>query len=155
MAKKFGKFLLFTAVAGAAVYGAYQYLQNKERSTVLSGDDEDDDFDDFSEDLDEDLSSANKERSYVSLNLDKAEAFAAEAFNKAKEVITDSVQQVKETVLKSTTPSAAPATEEKEEKPEAKTQEEAEKKPEDNVEEFFNDEPEKEEAATEESASEE
>ena len=147
MAKKFGKFLLFTAVAGAAVYGAYQYLQNKERSTVLSGNDEDDDFDDFSEDLDEDLSSASKERSYVSLNLDKAEAFAAEAFNKAKEVITDSVQQVKDTVLKSTTPSAAPTPEEK---PEAKPQEEAEKKSEENVEEFFNDEPEKEESASEE-----
>ena len=30
MSKKFGKFLLFSAVAGAAAYGAYQYLQKKE-----------------------------------------------------------------------------------------------------------------------------
>lgn len=99
MSKKFGKFLLFSAVAGAAAYGAYQYLSKKEKATVLSGDD-DDDFDDFSEDLDEDSSSA-KERSYVSLNLDKAEAFASEALHKAKEVITDSVQKVKDTVMDS------------------------------------------------------
>ena len=39
-----------------------------------------------------------KVRSYVSLNLDKAEAIATEAFHKAKEVITDSVNQVRETV---------------------------------------------------------
>ncbi len=133
MAKKFGKFLLFTAVAGAAVYGAYQYLQSKEHNTVLSGDDQDDDFDDFSEDLDEDLSSSSKERSYVSLNLDKAEALAAEAFNKAKEVITDSVQQVKDTVLKSSTPSPSTAPSEK-------------------VEEFFNDEPAKKSVAAEQPA---
>lgn len=97
MSKKFGKFLLFSAVAGAAAYGAYSYLQKKDHTVSPSVDDTDDDFDDFSEDLDEDLNSG-KERSYVSLNLDKAEAIAAEAFHKAKEVFTDSVQQVKETV---------------------------------------------------------
>ena len=47
-----------------------------------------------------------KERSYVSLNLDRAEAIASEAFHKAKEVIADSVQQVKDTV-KSVTESQA------------------------------------------------
>ena len=31
MSKSFGKFLLFTAVAGAAAYGAYSYLQKKEQ----------------------------------------------------------------------------------------------------------------------------
>lgn len=98
MANKFGKFLLFSALAGAAAYGAYSYLQKKEQPLASVPEDEaDDDFDDFSEDLDEDLNSG-KSRSYVSLNLDKAEAFANEAFHKAKEVISDSVQQVKETV---------------------------------------------------------
>ena len=100
MSKKFGKFLLFSAVAGTAAYGAYQYLQKKDKATVLSGKEEEDDLDDISEDLDEDAAPA-KERSYVSLNLDKAEAFAAEAFQKAREVITDSVQKVKETVMES------------------------------------------------------
>ena len=71
MSKSFGKFLLFTAVAGAAAYGAYSYLQKKEQTASPAANDEDDDFDDFSEDLDEDLNS-DKERSYVSLNLDKA-----------------------------------------------------------------------------------
>ena len=98
MSKKFGKFLLFSAVAGAAAYGAYQYLQKKDKITPAgTAEEPDEDFDDFSEDLDEDVNTS-KERSYVSLNLDKAEAIATEAFHKAKEVIADSVQQVKETV---------------------------------------------------------
>ena len=98
MSKKFGKFLLFSAVAGAAAYGTYHYLQNKDdNSSSGKSEDTDDDFDDFSEDLDEE-EAATKPRSYVSLNLDKAEAIASEAFHKAKEVITDSVQQVKDTV---------------------------------------------------------
>ena len=106
MSKKFGKFLLFSAVAGAAAYGAYQYLQKKDKATVLSGKEDEDDLDDFCEDLDEDAAPA-KERSYVSLNLDKAEAFATGAFQKAKEVITDSVQKVKETVMESAEKSEA------------------------------------------------
>lgn len=98
MSKKLTKFLLFSAAAGAAAYGAYHYLQKKDQASPLAKDeDADDDFDDFSEDLDEDLP-PTKGRSYVSLNLDKAEAFATEAFQKAKEVIADSVQQVKDTV---------------------------------------------------------
>ena len=91
-------FLLFSAIAGASAYGAYHYLKTKENSSCPGNtDDADDDFDDFSEDLDDEPESA-KERSYVSLNLDKAEAIATEAFHKAKEVIVDSVNQVKETV---------------------------------------------------------
>lgn len=98
MSKKFGRFLFFSALAGAAAYGAYHYLQMKDNTPSSDNDeDTDDDFDDFSEDLDADAA-VTKERSYVSLNLDKAEAIASEAFHKAKEVITDSVQQVKDTV---------------------------------------------------------
>ncbi|MDE6202133.1 MAG: hypothetical protein K2G19_01500, partial [Lachnospiraceae bacterium] len=97
MSKKFGKLLLFSAVAGAAAYGAYHYMQTKDNApSPEKGEDTDDDFDDFSEDLDDDTE-VTKERSYVSLNLDKAEAIASEAFHKAKEVIADSVQQVKDT----------------------------------------------------------
>lgn len=108
MSKKFGKFLLFSAVAGAAAYGAYHYFQTKDETPSSNNDeDNDDDFDDFSEDLDDDTTET-KERSYVSLNLDKAEAIAAEAFHKAKEVITDSVQQVKDTVKSVTEGQGAP-----------------------------------------------
>ena len=32
MSKKFGKLLLFSAVAGAAAYGAYHYMQNKDNA---------------------------------------------------------------------------------------------------------------------------
>lgn len=106
MSRKFGKFLLFSAVAGAAAYGAYYYLKSKEGTPAPAKEaDGDDDFDDFSEDLDDDTV-VTKERSYVSLNLDRAEAIASEAFHKAKEVIADSVQQVKDTV-KSVTESQA------------------------------------------------
>ena len=100
MSKKFGKLLLLTAVTGLAAYGTYTYLQKKDKlAGAPATDDFDDDFDDFSEDLDYDIV-LTKERSYVplNLNLDKAEAIATEAFQKAKEVISDSVQQVKETV---------------------------------------------------------
>ena len=57
MAKKFGKFLLFTA----AVY----YYMRKKDAVELSP--EDDDYDDFSEDLDEDTDSS---RNYVPLTSD-------------------------------------------------------------------------------------
>lgn len=71
MAKKFGKFLLFSAAVGAAAAGVYYYMQNKNA----------DDFDFDSEDLDDadetdsydcddkDLG----ERSYVDLHLDAPE----------------------------------------------------------------------------------
>lgn len=98
MSKKFGKFILFSAVAGAAAYSTYYYLQKKDKMPASPVEEDiDDDFDDFSEDLDEEIPPV-KDRTYVSLSLDKAEAIAHEAFHKAKEVIADSVQQVKDTV---------------------------------------------------------
>ena len=96
MSKKFGKFLLFSALAGAAAYGAYQYLQNKEKTvSPAEEEDTDDDFDDFSEDLD-DEPAPEKERSYVSLNLDKAAAIATESFHKAKDAINRTKRQPKQ-----------------------------------------------------------
>lgn len=98
MSKKFGKFLLFSAIAGAAAYGVYQYLQTKDQTaSPVDADDADDDLDDFNEDLDNEPA-PEPDRSYVSLNLDKAAAIASESFHKAKEVIADSVQQVRDTV---------------------------------------------------------
>ncbi|MBQ7955276.1 MAG: hypothetical protein IJ282_05950 [Lachnospiraceae bacterium] len=66
MAKKFGKFLLFTTVAAAAAAGAYYYFKKKSDEESFS-DLEDEDYDDFSEDLDEE----ETPRSYVQLNLDE------------------------------------------------------------------------------------
>lgn len=85
MAKKFGKFLMFTAAVGAVAAGAYYYMQNKNKNN-FEDDDDFDDFDDFSEDLDDDETtkdSSAKERSYVSLNLDDA--------NPAEEKVSDTV----------------------------------------------------------------
>ena len=64
MAKKFGKFLLFTAAVGTAAAAAYYYIQKKD-SSLSDFAEEDDDYDDFSEDLEDD---ADTTRSYVSLS---------------------------------------------------------------------------------------
>lgn len=68
MAKKFGKFLLFTVAAGTALAGAYYYLQKKSQLASDYDFDDDDDYDDFSEDLDD----TETTRSYVPLNTDTA-----------------------------------------------------------------------------------
>lgn len=51
MAKKFGKFLLFTAAVGGAAAAVYYYLRKKDTDSDIL---DDEDYDDFSEDLDED-----------------------------------------------------------------------------------------------------
>ncbi len=69
MAKKLGKFLLFTAAVGTAAAAAYYYMQKKDAAMEVS-DVNDDDYDDFSDDLDDTEST----RTYVPLNLDPASA---------------------------------------------------------------------------------
>ena len=64
MAKKFGKFLLFTAAVGTAAAAAYYYMQQKD-SKLKESSDADDDYDDFHEDLEE---SNEFSRNYVPLN---------------------------------------------------------------------------------------
>ena len=66
MAKKFGKFLLFTAAVGTAAAAAYYYIQKKD-SALSDFAEEDDDYDDFSDDLEDD---ADTTRNYVPLNFD-------------------------------------------------------------------------------------
>ncbi len=63
MAKKFGKFLLFTAAVTTGAAAAYYYLKQKDaqNAALLN---EDEDYDDFSESYDEDLDSS---RNYVTL----------------------------------------------------------------------------------------
>ena len=96
MAKKFGKFVLFTAAASAACAGVYYYFQKKEQ-LAAADDFEDEDYDDFSEDLDEDAN-----RSYVSLNLDEApaeETVAEEApFEKLSDLVSDASETAEEKV---------------------------------------------------------
>jgi len=92
MAKGFGKFLLFSAAAGAAAYGAFCYLRKKEVITSVV---DEDDVEDFDEDLD---GEPTKARSYVNLSFDKAKAedLAKSAVKKAKETISEGVQKVEE-----------------------------------------------------------
>ena len=64
MAKKFGKFLLFTAAVSGAAAAAYYYLRKKDTDNATL---EDEDYDDFSEDLEED---ADASKNYVPLTSD-------------------------------------------------------------------------------------
>ena len=50
MAKKFGKFLLFTAAVGSVAAAVYYYMRKKDTDSDIL---EDEDYDEFSEDLDE------------------------------------------------------------------------------------------------------
>lgn len=78
MAKKFGKFLLFTAAIGGAAAAAYYYFQKKDAENIAS---EDEDYDDFSEDLDDEAETGKK---YVTLTPD-AESSAEESNEKKTE----------------------------------------------------------------------
>lgn len=61
MAKKFGKFLLFTAAVGSAAAAVYYYMQKKDAAQNTS---EDEDYDDFGDDPEE---ASESSRSYVPL----------------------------------------------------------------------------------------
>ena len=89
MAKKFGKFLLFTAAVSGAAAAAYYYLRKKDTDNATL---EDEDYDDFSEDLDEDPESA---RNYVALKSEPA----AENSSKADDQVTAEDSADKESVF--------------------------------------------------------
>ncbi|MBQ3546339.1 MAG: hypothetical protein IJA34_15350 [Lachnospiraceae bacterium] len=83
MAKKLGKALLFTALAGAAVAGGIAIYNKYKASTddfdddFLDFDDEDDDFDD---DFDNDFLDNKNEREYVSIPRDDKSEEASDDF---------------------------------------------------------------------------
>ena len=88
MAKKFGKFLLFTAAVGGAAAAVYYYFQKKDADALAT---EDEDYDDFSEDLDDEAETRKK---YVSLTPDaEASAEDAKEDKKASFVPLDKVAQ--------------------------------------------------------------
>ena len=87
MAKKFGKFLLFTAAIGAAGVAAYYYMQKKDAS--LLGD-TDEDYDDFSTDSEEE-----KSRSYVPLTHETStESSGADSFTPLSEKAAKAAEAV-------------------------------------------------------------
>ena len=93
MAKKFGKFMLFSALAGAAAAGTYYYLQRKQGEQRISYDDADD-FDIFDEDIDADMNaSAAKNRSYVALEFENAKEKLGEKVIEAIDKTKEKVEQ--------------------------------------------------------------
>ncbi len=94
MAKKLGKFLLFSAAVGAVAGSAYYYFQHKDSIRKDIPLDSDDDYDDFSEDLDADCN-----RNYVDLDLDKADKAQA---SDIKAELSQKASGVAEKVLEKT-----------------------------------------------------
>lgn len=93
MAKKFGKFMLFSALAGAAAAGTYYYLQRKQEEQRFSYDDTDD-FDIFDEDIDDDMNASSaKNRSYVSLEFENAKEKLGEKVIEAIDKTKEKVEQ--------------------------------------------------------------
>ncbi len=93
MAKKFGKFMLFSALAGAAVAGTYYYLQRKQNEQNYCYDDADD-FDIFDEDIDNDMNASSaKGRSYVSLEFENAKEKLGEKVIEAIDKTKEKVEQ--------------------------------------------------------------
>ncbi|MDD3368731.1 MAG: hypothetical protein PHP50_07545 [Lachnospiraceae bacterium] len=91
MAKKFGKFVFLTTVAGVAA-ATYYYLHNKDAAPA-SSEYEDDDFDDFTEDLDDEAVPQTARRSYVSLDLNSMEKKVEDTFNKVSEKVGPVMKQ--------------------------------------------------------------
>lgn len=98
MAKKFGKALIFTAVAGAiaaggvALYNKYKASSDDFDDDSLDFDDEDDDFDDDTEDDDFDTDEddvKSSEREYVSIPRDNSKEEAASDYKVNVDVTID------------------------------------------------------------------
>ena len=119
MAKKFGKLVLLSAFAGAVAAGTYYCLQKKQ-DDPLKDIDTADDFDDFDDDFDDEEDTpneahSNKNRSYVSLDLDNAKEIIGEkvieTIDKTKEKIenfnvSEKLDKAKEIIEEMTQPAA-------------------------------------------------
>lgn len=173
MAKKFGKLVLLSALAGAAAAGTYYCLQKKQ-DDPLKDIDAADDFDDFDDDFDDEDEApgeahSNKNRSYVSLDLDNAKEIIGEkvieTIDKTKEKIenfnvSEKLDKAKEIIEEMTQPAAEPEVSKEEPAPETEKEKDAENsssisiayaddEDEASSEEFFDDEDEESEDKTE------
>lgn len=96
MAKKFGKFLLFTAAVASAAAAACYFLQKKDSVDAAP---EDDDYDDFSEDLDADT---DVSQNYVPLTPESKTAEKPEeqkdSFTPLSETVAQAAEKAEETV---------------------------------------------------------
>ena len=136
MAKKFGKLVLLSALAGAAAAGTYYCLQKKQ-DDPLKDIDAADDFDDFDDDFDDEEDApteahSNKNRSYVSLDLDNAKEIIGEkvieTIDKTKEKIenfnvSEKLDKAKEIIEEMTQPAAEPESSKEEPAPEKNEEE--------------------------------
>ena len=139
MAKKFGKLVLLSALAGAAAAGTYYCLQKKQ-DDPLKDIDAADDFDDFDDDFDDEDETpgeahSNKNRSYVSLDLDNAKEIIGEkvieTIDKTKEKIenfnvSEKLDKAKEIIEEMTQPCAGPEASKEEPAPETEKEKDAE-----------------------------
>lgn len=92
MAKKFGKFLLFTAAVSSAVAAAYYFLQKKDSAGTAP---EDEDYDDFSEDPD---TASDSAQNYVSLTPEATHSEASQEQEKGFTPLSETVAQAADSV---------------------------------------------------------
>ncbi|MFT3984469.1 MAG: hypothetical protein QM697_11225 [Lachnospiraceae bacterium] len=92
MAKKFGKFLAFAALAGAAAAGVYFYLNKKDEKPCDCENDFDDDIENFFDD-EKEKAASNSNREYVSLNKSTSTDSAKDAL---KNAVMETAAELKE-----------------------------------------------------------
>lgn len=120
MAKKLGKFMLFSALAGAAAAGTYYCLHNKNNASDEDFDEyeESDGFDKDLEDEDFSADSTSSKHSHLPIDIDNAKEKIGEkvieTLDKTKEKlehfnVSERIDKAKEFIGEMTSPAAQPA----------------------------------------------
>ena len=119
MAKKLGKFMLFSALAGAAAAGTYYCLRNKKNASDEDFDEyeESDGFDKDLEDEDFSADSTSNKHSHLPIDIDNAKEKIGEkvieTLDKTKEKlehfnVSEKIDKAKEFIGEMTSPAAEP-----------------------------------------------
>lgn len=120
MAKKLGKFMLFSALAGAAIAGTYYCLRNKNNASDEDFDEyeESDGFDKDLEDEDFSADSTSNKHSHLPIDIDSAKEKIGEkvieTLDKTKEKlehfnVSEKIDKAKEFIGEMTSPATEPA----------------------------------------------
>lgn len=94
MAKKFGKFLLFTAAVGTAAAAVHYYLQKKNAEHTES---EDEDYDDFGEDSPNYVPLTPDDKAEASESADEQTAPKEDSFTPLKDSVENAAEKADDT----------------------------------------------------------
>ena len=110
MAKKLGKFMLFSAIAGAAAAGTYYCLRNKNNASDEDFDEyeESDGFDKDLEDEDFSSDSTSSKHPHLPIDIDNAKEKIGEKVIETLDKTKERIDKAKEFIGEMTTPAAEP-----------------------------------------------